>query len=189
MGNVILTMQISLDGIVSDEHLWMTLSEEILSDYLEYYNTVDTIVVGSHSYASLAQYWQQAEDSSDALERAIARRINEIPKVVISRSAVDLVWRNSQQMVVKDRHSLAQELEQLIKRTNTISVESGARTWRLFIQGELFDELWPLVHPVIASRGERLFALAEQRLPLHLKNTKTYANGVAGLYYQKQPVR
>ncbi|UFJ41723.1 dihydrofolate reductase family protein [Brevibacillus humidisoli] len=185
MGNIVLTMQISLDGIVSDEDQWMTLSEEILQDYLEYYQTVDTIIVGSNSYSSLARYWEQAEHSSDSLERAIAKRINEIPKVVISRSEVDVIWRNSQQLVVKDAHSLQRELEQLKTRANKISVESGVKTWQLFIQNDLFDELWLLVHPVIVSRGERLFALAEKQSPLHLRSTKAYQNGVVGLYYQK----
>ncbi|RRJ61970.1 deaminase [Paenibacillus oralis] len=185
MGKIILTMQVSLDGVVSDEHLWMMLSEEILEDYLEYYNTVDTIIVGKNSYASLAEYWQQAENSSNELERAIARRMNEIPKVVVSHSEVDLVWRNSEQIVVKDDGELARELEALKNRVNQISVESGAKTWQSFIQNELYDELWLLVHPVIASQGDKLFALADKQQSLRLTGNKTYKNGVIGLYYQK----
>ncbi|GJM74973.1 hypothetical protein HMSSN036_71890 [Paenibacillus macerans] len=68
---------------------------------------------GENSYASLAEYWQQAENSSNDLERAIARRMNEIPKVVISHSEVDLVWRNSEQILVTDEETLARELEAL----------------------------------------------------------------------------
>lgn len=185
MGKIILTMQLSLDSVVSDEHLWMMLSEEILEDYLDYYNTVDTIMVGKNSYASLAEYWQQAENSSNDLERAIARRMNEIPKVVISHSEVDLVWRNSEQILVTDEETLARELEALKNRVNQISVESGAKTWQTFIQNELFDELWLLVHPVIASQGDKLFALADKQQSLRLIGNKTYQNGVIGLHYQK----
>lgn len=50
-------------------------SEEILEDY----NTVDTIMEGKNSYISLAKYWQQAENSSNDLEQAIARRISSYP--------------------------------------------------------------------------------------------------------------
>lgn len=185
MGKIILTMQLSLDSVVSDEHLWMMLSEEILEDYLDYYNTVDTIMVGKNSYASLAEYWQQAENSSNDLERAIARRMNEIPKVVISHSEVDLVWRNSEQILVTDEETLARELEALKNRVNQISVESGAKTWQTFIQNELYDELWLLVHPVIASQGDKLFALADKQQSLRLIGNKTYQNGVIGLHYQK----
>jgi dihydrofolate reductase len=88
---IILYMQITLDGIVSNVDQWMTFSDEILEDALEYYNTLDTIVVGSNTYASMTDYWQNAEMSSNsALERSFAKRINEINKIVISRSKINL---------------------------------------------------------------------------------------------------
>lgn len=127
-------MQLSVVSVVSEEYRWMMLNEEIFEDYLEYYNTVDTIIIGRNSYSSLAQHWQQAENSTNELERAIAKRMNDIPKMVISHSEVDLVWRNSQQIVVKD---------------------------------------------------DRLFTYADKQQSLHLKNTKSYKNGVVSLHYQK----
>ncbi|GIO84223.1 dihydrofolate reductase [Paenibacillus faecis] len=185
MGNVILTMQLSLDGIISDEFRWMMLNEEIFEDYLAYYNTVDTIIVGRNSYASLAEHWKQAENSSNALERAIAKHMNEIPKVVISHSEVDLIWRNSRAIVVKDEETLTRELAALKSRVNHISVESGVRTWQSFIQQDLYDRLWLFVHPVIASEGERLFASADKQQALRLNRSKTYKNGVVSLHYHK----
>ncbi|MCC3375332.1 dihydrofolate reductase family protein [Cohnella sp. REN36] len=185
MGKVVLTMQMSLDGVVSHEHEWMSMSEEILRDYLDYYRSVGTIVVGSHSYASLAQYWQQAEQSDDDLEREIAIRINEIPKVVITGSEVDLVWRNSRQLLSVDVESVVREIELLRESPGIVSVESGVWTWQRFIQNELYDELWLLVHPVVASHGERLFAFARNPASLTLTESKTYENGVVGLHYRK----
>jgi len=185
MGEIILTMQMSLDGIVSDEHKWMTLSEEIFEDYLEYYKTVDTIIVGRNTYASLADHWQQAENSSNSLERAIAQKMNDIPKVVISHSDVALSWRNSELWLVHDKHSLAEKLEARKKEAGRISVESGVRTWQSFIEHGLYDELWLLVHPVIAAAGEHLFAWTVQQRSLQFINAKTYSNGVVGLHYKK----
>lgn len=184
MGEIILTMQVSLDGIVSDEHLWMTLSREILEDYLDYYQTIDTIIVGRNSYGSLAEYWQQAENSSDALEQAIVKKMNDIPKLVVSHSDVELTWRNSELLLVKDEHSLAEELQARKNAVQRISVESGVKTWQTFIEHGFYDKLWLLVHPVVASQGEQLFALAGQRQSLQLTQTKTYSNGVVGLQYQ-----
>lgn len=185
MGEIILTMQMSLDGIVSDEHKWMTLSEEIFEDYLEYYKTVDTIIVGRNTYASLADHWQQAENSSNSLERAIAQKMNDIPKVVISHSDVALSWRNSELWLVHDKHSLAEKLEARKKEAGRISVESGVRTWQSFIEHGLYDELWLLVHPVIAAAGEHLFSWTVQQRSLQFINAKTYSNGVVGLHYKK----
>jgi dihydrofolate reductase len=187
MRKIILTMQISLDGIVSDVDQWMTLNDEIIEDSLEYYDTLDAIVIGGNSYPSLAEYWQNAEKSSDsALERRFAKRINEIEKLVLSRSKVDLVWRNSRQLPIKDNESLAREIKTL-KNDNgrNISVESGMGVWQAFIQNDLFDELWMWVHPVVVAEGEKLFAAAEKKFSLRLINSKVYENGVVGLYYQK----
>lgn len=50
MRKIILTMQISLDGIVSDVDQWMMLSDEIIGDSLDYYHTLDAIVIGGNTY-------------------------------------------------------------------------------------------------------------------------------------------
>ncbi|EES72410.1 LOW QUALITY PROTEIN: hypothetical protein POTG_03018, partial [Paenibacillus sp. oral taxon 786 str. D14] len=71
---------------------------------------------------------QQAEHSANSLERAIAKRINEIPKAVISHSEVDLIWQNSRAIEVKDEGTLTRELAALKSQVNLISVESGVRT-------------------------------------------------------------
>ncbi|CAG7654608.1 hypothetical protein ACFQI7_22580 [Paenibacillus allorhizosphaerae] len=79
MGNIVLYMQMSLDGVVSDLERWMQISDHILEDALAYYDTLDTVVVGGNSYLSMAEYWHHAEKSSEsALERAFAKKINEI---------------------------------------------------------------------------------------------------------------
>ncbi|TDF89722.1 dihydrofolate reductase family protein [Paenibacillus piri] len=188
MRKIILYMQISLDGIVSDVNQWMTLSDEIVEDALESYDTVDTIVVGGNTYPSMAEYWQNAETSSDSdLERSVAKRINEMKKVVISRSQItNLVWNNSQQLVIDDSESFVREIKNLKNREGkNISVESGVKTWQLFLQHSLFDEMWLLVHPVVAVQGEKLFTHVETKFSLQLSDSKIYKNGVVGLHYQK----
>jgi dihydrofolate reductase len=188
MRKIILYMQISLDGVASDVDQWMTLSDEIVEDSFESYNTLDTIVVGSNTYPSMAKYWQNAEKSSNsALERSVAKKINEMKKVVISRSKINnLVWNNSQQLIFDDSESLVREIENLKNSEGkNISVESGVKTWQLFLQNSLFDELWLLVHPVVAAQGEKLFTDVGTKFSLHLSNSKIYKNGVVGLHYQK----
>lgn len=185
MRPVTLYMQMSLDGIVSDVDQWMSLSDEIVEDAVEYYRSLDTIIFGGRTYPSMADYWQRAETSSDSpLERAFAQRINDIGKIVISRSRIDLTWRNSRQWLLEDEQSLAHEIEKLKQGgSGRISVESGTKTWQLFVKHGLFDELWLQVHPVVVGRGEKLFADAETQYPLQLRNSKVYRNGVIGLHY------
>jgi dihydrofolate reductase len=186
MGEIILTMQMSLDGVVSQEDRWMSLSDEILEDYIAYYKSVDALVVGGNTYEGLAQYWPNAEVSSDSpIERAVAKSLNDHRKFVLTRSEIDLNWRNSEPVTVTDDESFVREMEKLKSKFGKLSVESGVKTWQRCIKHRLFDELWVLVHPVIASEGDRLFALARQQQPLKLVNSKTYQNGVVGLHYRK----
>jgi len=187
MGKAVLTMHMSLDGIVTDEHKWMSFSDEILEEYIEYYNKTDRIVIGRNTYSQLAEYWQNAEHSSPSeLERSVAKQINDIPKIVLSRTQKDLVWRNSEQIWIRDTESFVQEMHALKHTAGIVSVESGLKTWQLFIEHELFDDLWVFVHPVIAAEGERLFDAARNRHPLQLTSSKTYSNGAVGLYYQRK---
>ena len=107
MRKVILKMQISLDGIVSGQGEWMSFSDSIVSDAMDYYETLDTIIVGSKFYYFLSDYWQTAEKSSDSLtERIFANRINEIGKIVLSRSPINLTWKNSHDLYFKDTQDL-----------------------------------------------------------------------------------
>lgn len=187
MRNIILSMQISLDGVVSDVERWMTLGDDVVEDSLAFYDTLDAIVVGGNTYPSLATYWQQAETASaSALERRFAAKINAIEKIVLSRSDVDLVWKNSRQLPAHDRASLVREVEALRNENGgNISVESGVGVWRLFIQNDLFDELWMWVHPVIVGQGEKRFADTGDKTTMQLSDSKVYEDGVVGLHYQK----
>lgn len=60
MRKVILYMQISLDGVVSNPEQWMTLSDDIISDAIDYYKSLDTVVFGSNTYPFMADYWPAA---------------------------------------------------------------------------------------------------------------------------------
>lgn len=181
-------MQISLDSVVSDVEQWMSLSDEIIEDSLEYYDTLDAIIIGGSTYPSLAEYWQDAEKSSDsAIERRFAKKINEIEKIVVSRSEVDLVWKNTRQLPIQDDQSIVHEVKKLKNGSGkNISVESGTGAWQLFIQKDLFDEIWMFVHPVVVGKGEQLFEDVQSKISLKLDSSKKYKNGVIGLYYQKR---
>jgi dihydrofolate reductase len=186
MGKFIVTMQMSLDGVVSEVERWMTLSDEMLKDMGDAYDTVDAVLVGGHTYASMAEYWQQAERTSESeLERAIARKINAIKKYVISRGDVELSWNHTERIGYEDEASLVRELERIRASTaGGISVESGVRTWRLFLRNDLYDDLWLFVHPVVAGQGDKLFDKAGDFRRMVLSESRTYKNGVIGSYYR-----
>jgi len=188
MRKVILYMQISIDGVVSDPERWMTLSDDIIEDTIEYYRTLDTVVFGSHTYPSLAEYWQNAEKFAlSMVEKKFAEIINSINKIVISRTPLALTWRNSQQLIFRDNDDFIIKIQDLKNNPGkNISVESGIHTWKLFLQNSLFDEMHLFVHPVIAGSGQKLFSEIEAKRILQLKNARIYHNGVMALQYERK---
>ncbi|TXJ26815.1 MAG: deaminase [Chitinophagaceae bacterium] len=186
MRKVILKMQLSLDGIVSGEGDWMSFSDSIVSDAMKYYETLDTIIVGSKFYTFLSDYWQAAEKSSSSLiEKNFASRMNAIDKIVLSRTPVNLTWKNSRCVNFNNTEDLMAIIRQL-KNTpgKDISVESGIGMWKLFLRHNIFDALLLYVHPIIAGNGIRLFETVQARAALTLKESKTLDRGVIKLFYE-----
>lgn len=184
MRKITLYMQSSVDGIVSDPDRWANISDEILEDALQMYENIGTVVFGGRSYPSMAQYWTGAEQTSTSeLERAFAKKINEIDKIVISRSPVKTTWKNSRSVQVADEDALFAAVQKLrSSKGGPISVEAGVKLWQLFLQNRLYDELWMLVHPAIAGSGQRLFDV-EDGARLQFLASRSYENGVMGLRY------
>ena len=188
MSKIILNFQISLDGVVSDPDKWAKIDDILLQESVERYEHLDAVIFGSNTYPGMAEYWENAEKSSaNALERELAKKLNEKKKYVISRSDVEIVWRNSELLKIDGIDSLAEKLEK-IKSENVkdITVESGLKLWQTFIQNTLFDVICCQIHPVIAGDGEKLFDERFKRMPLLLGKTKTFDNGIIQMNYNKE---
>jgi dihydrofolate reductase len=67
--------------------------------YNDVLNKVDAILLGRMAYQLLADYWQSATDS-------IASKMNNLPKIVFSKTLEKVGWNNSR----KDRENLADEV-------------------------------------------------------------------------------
>jgi dihydrofolate reductase len=187
MRKVILHLHMSLDMVVSEPGQWMLMSDELLERAIVYYQTIDAVIFGSKTYPFLAEYWQEAEKlSASDREKEFAKEINKIKKYVLSRSAVDIVWHNSELLNFKDTATLTKSIARLKNQPGKdISVESGLGIWRLFLENSLFDELLLYVHPVVAGKGDKLFAGNTPTTKLKLISTKPFGNGVLELRYEK----
>ena len=188
MGKIILNFQISLDGVVSDPEKWAKIDDILLQESVERYDGLDAVIFGSNTYPGMMEYWENAEKTSEnALERELAKKLNEKKKYVVSRSEVEIVWRNSELLKIDGIESLARKLEKLkIGNEKDITVESGLKLWQVFIQNSLFDIICCQVHPVIAGDGVKLFDDRFKKMALGLGKTKTFDNGIVQMNYSKE---
>lgn len=177
----------SLDGVVSGPDKWAKIDDILLQESVERYDELDAVIFGSETYPGMAEYWENAENSSEnRLERELAKKLNDKKKYVISRSDVETTWKNSELLKIEDIESLARKLEKIKSETEKdITVESGLKLWQEFIKHSLFDVICCQVHPVIAGEGEKLFDDEFKKVSLRLIKTKTFDNGIVQLNYAK----
>ena len=177
----------TLDGMVSNVDQWVSLTDEALADGITFHDSIDAIIFGKNTYAPLTAYWQQAEISADsAAERAFAKQINDMHKYVLTHGEVELAWRNTALLRVQDGATFKQAMHGLKQMLGKdIAVDAGEGTWRTFLENDVWDSLDLLVHPVIIGQGKPLFASLPTNTKLRLVASKTYANGVINLRYEK----
>ena len=187
MRKLFLHFATTADGIVSNVEQWVSFTDEAMKDGSAWHDTVDTIIFGNNNYAPLAGYWQDAETSaSSAEERAFARQVNDMHKVVLSHQNVELVWKNSELLRAEDSAAFKQAIARLKDMPGkNIAVDSGEGTWRSFLEHDLWDGIDMLVHPLVIGSGKPLLASLSTKVPLRLVESKAYENGVVNLRYKR----
>jgi len=187
MRKLFLHFAITADGIVSNVEQWVSINDEAMKDGSAYHDTVDTIIFGNNNYAPLADYWQNAETSAaSAAERAFAKKVNDMQKLVLSHGEVELVWKNSELLRAEDSAAFKLAIARLKNMPGkNITVDSGEGTWRSFLEQDLWDGIDMLVHPLVIGNGKPLFASLPIKASLRLVESKTYDNGVVNLRYER----
>ena len=182
MRKLILKMSITIDGFVAGpdgENDWFfkTGDPEAKKWVADTVGQAGVHIVGSRSYASWAGYWPSSTD-------ILAAAMNEIPKVVFSRSqdpklAAAIAGAPSswnQPRVASG--ALAQEITRLKEESgNYILAQGGATFARSLVATGLIDEYRLVVHPVVIGRGLALFSDLPKPLYLAVVTTTKFASG------------
>lgn len=168
---------ISLDGVVEAPDQWHFpyFNDEMGQAVEAAMEDSDAMLLGRKTYEEWAAYWP--EQDSDVV---FADYINNIPKYVASTTLTKAEWNNTTLL----RGDLAAELGELKAQPGKTIAMSGSITLvRWLLQNDLLDELRLLVHPIVVSRGRRLFVDEIGNKPLKLTSSTTFKTGVLNLVY------
>lgn len=184
MRNVIVSNLISLDGYIEGPHReldWFTLSQDFFAYARELTGSVDTMLYGRVTYQMMESYWagHVGTDDNDAF---ITTRMNEVPKVVFSRTLKQVGWGKW------DNARLSSDPVATVRKMKTekggdmVIFGSGGLVSTLAPHG-LIDEYRMIVNPVILGRGQPMFRGLTDRIKLQLTGSRQFTSGTVMLYY------
>jgi dihydrofolate reductase len=170
-------LSITLDGIVDREPEWVGshFSPEFAQTIRDLQAAGDTMLLGRVTY----EYFEESFGGGSGPE---ADYLNNVRKVVVSRSLKSADWQNST-LVQKN---VADEVMKL-KRERTkknINVSGSISLVQWLLKNELVDELHLIVFPVVLVKGRHLFEELRKPVNLELSESKPLPNGVIHLTYQ-----
>ena len=182
MASVVSTLFISLDGVAEIDPAWHFpyFDDRMAVAVDDDYKDTDVLLIGRVTYDSFAGAWPEREEAGEE-DAAFARRLGNMRKVVATRSAHDLGWRNVERL--DGDLPAAVEALKAEKGVEKVLVPGSLSVVRQLLAAGLLDELRLLVHPVAARHGERLFDEGEPIYPLTLLRSEVFPTGVVRLLY------
>lgn len=163
------------------EKVWGPETEALCMDQL---STTSYLVFGRVTYEGMAAYWQSEEVKNS--DGKIANFMNNLPKIVCSRSLKSADWNNSTIL----RENIAAEISRLkAVSEKDLYVFGSANLSETLIREDLYDEYRIAIAPVIAGRGRPLFSQHLSERNLSLIASQRLENGGVILFYKPLTIR
>lgn len=177
---------ISADGYFKGENediSWHSVDDEFNKWAIEHTASFGGLIFGAKTYKLFEEFWPQAlkgpQTSPD--DRKIAQIIDDIWKMVFSKSIQQVSWKNS-----KLYHDIdPQEIESWKQYDGKdIAIFGSGEIVKQFTEMGLIDEFRFLVSPIILGKGKALFEGMEKPVKLKLISKREFKNGNILLTYQ-----
>ena len=179
MRKIVATELVSLDGVMETPEEWAFSysNDEMAEANASGMAASDAMLFGRVTYQELAAYWPY----QNSTEQPFTNYLNNTQKYVVSTTLEEpLEWQNS--TLIRD--NVVAEIARLKQQPGKdIGIVGSGTLVRSLLRGGLLDELTLMVHPIILSRGKRLFEDSDDRKPLVLVDSRTFATGVLYLTY------
>ncbi len=176
MRKLIVTEFVTLDGIMEAPEQWAFEfhTEETAKFKLDEMLQADALVLGKNTYDIFARSWP-------SMSGELADQMNGIQKHVVSTTATELAWGNSQ-AVTGDPVAAVSALKS--QHGADILVAGSASVVQALTQHRLVDEYRLLVCPLVLGSGQRLFTASCAPAHLTLAEMKTFDTGALLLRYE-----
>ncbi len=187
MRNISVLNRITLDGFFdgpNGENDWFIPGDEENKVAHETVPDTDSLLLGRVTYQHLERFWPTVSDDSNFPEpvKVQAKEINEMPKLVFSRTLKTLAWENSK-LVIGD---LISEVEKIKAGSGSglLILGSGTLVQQLTESG-LIDDYVFILTPTVLGKGKPQF-LQDKKADLELVKSQAFPSGNVILHYKKK---
>lgn len=169
----------TLDGFC--DHTSGIADEEVHQHYSAVLREAGMLLYGRITYQLMEDYWPELvkNPSGNAAMDEFAVAIDNVPKIVFSRTLHSVDWRNTE----LKKEIIREEILALKQRTDKDIFAGSPSMIVTLTQLGLVDEYQIGLNPIIAGSGLTLFKNIQERIDLQLMKTKTFGCGVIMLYY------
>jgi len=138
-----------------------------------------TLLFGRVTYELMAGYWPTPLAAKN--DAVVAQRMNQLPKVVFSRTLQQASWSNTRLV----RNNLAAEVRKMKNEPgeSLVIFGSGNIISQLASEG-LIDEYQFVVNPLVLGQGRTMFSTITQKVNLKLVRSRAFRNGNVYLCYE-----
>jgi dihydrofolate reductase len=181
MSKVILFNMMTLDGFFEDANGsidWHMVDEEFNDFSVEQVKNAEGLIFGRKTYELMASYWPTPAAIGD--DPAVAKHMNDISKIVFSRSLNQVHWQNTR-LVKGDAAEAVRQLK--AHSVQDWFIFGSANLASALIPHGLIDEYRIMLNPVILGTGRPLFQNIQAPFELKLMDSRTFGNGNVLLYY------
>jgi dihydrofolate reductase len=174
---------VSLDGYFTDKNGDLSWAHRSDPEFDKF--TADNaggeaaLLFGRITYDLMVSYWPTPQAMKDL--PAVAAGMNNLPKVVFSRTMEKASWNNTSVA----RGDIAAEVRKMKRQPGPDMVLMGSGTIVSQLTGAgLIDEYQIVLVPIVLGGGRTMFDGVADRVSLKLKKTRPFSNGNIVLWYE-----
>lgn len=179
MRRIVITQNITLDGVVDNEQSWFDVTadteqgQQLAAVTAEHSAASDGFLVGRTTFEQMRGFWPQQRDD----RTGVTDHLNRVRKYVVSSTIEDPAWEGT--TILRGGDALASDIRALVEQEGADIVLTGSITLaHALLEAGLVDELRLFTYPIVLGRGRRLFPDGWRADDLVLIEERTFSGGV-----------
>ena len=172
MRTVIFRVANSLDNYIARKDGsfdWLLSGEEALSDLTEFWQTIDTVVIGRKTYEPVLKSGKPFPTYPG------------VKNYVLSRTLIESLDKNVE-IIGEDAVEFIHKLKN--QEGKDIFIMGGGLLAKPLFEANLIDEVGVNIHPLLLGSGIPMFHEMNHEVALELLHCMTYKNGCVAITYR-----